>query len=51
VDQLLVQVKPLFGEDLDPYRRRIEQWMEEGRSSLDIAAALLKLAGPPAGRK
>jgi ATP-dependent RNA helicase DeaD len=40
-DRLLGQVRSLFGEDLDPFRRRIEQWMEEGHSSLDIAAALL----------
>jgi ATP-dependent RNA helicase DeaD len=50
-DKLFGQVRSLFGEELDPFRRRIEQWMEEGHSSLDIAAALLKLADPPAGRK
>jgi ATP-dependent RNA helicase DeaD len=48
-DRLLGQVRSLFGEDLDPFRRRIEQWMEEGHNSLDIAAALLKLSESPAG--
>ena len=50
-DRILGQVRSLFGEDLDPFRRRIERWMEQGHSSLDIAAALLKLADSPAGRK
>jgi hypothetical protein len=35
---------PLFGEDLGPYRRRIEGWVEQGHSTLEIAAVLLKLA-------
>jgi ATP-dependent RNA helicase DeaD len=48
-DRLLEEVRSLFGEDLDPFRRRVEQWMENGHSSLDIAAALLKLADSPAG--
>jgi ATP-dependent RNA helicase DeaD len=43
-DQLLERVKPLLSTDLAPSRRRIEQWMKEGYSPLDIAAALLSLA-------
>ena len=31
--------------NLDPFRRRVEQWMENGHSSLDIAAALLEACG------
>jgi ATP-dependent RNA helicase DeaD len=46
-DRLLDRVKPLLGTDLEMSRRRIERWMEEGYSSLDIAAALLKLAESP----
>ncbi|HVN65751.1 MAG TPA: DEAD/DEAH box helicase [Methanomicrobiales archaeon] len=42
-DRLLERVKPLLAGDLDLPRRRIEGWMEEGYSSLDIAASLLKL--------
>jgi hypothetical protein len=40
-------MKPLLGMDLEPFRRRVERWMEEGYSSLDIAAALLKLTESP----
>jgi len=43
-DLLLERVRPLLKGDLDPFRKRIEQWTEEGYSSLDIAAALLRLA-------
>jgi ATP-dependent RNA helicase DeaD len=43
-DRLLDRVKPLLGTDLDPFRRRIEGWMEQGYSSVDVAAALMKLA-------
>ena len=46
-DRLLEKVKPLLGEDLDPFRKRVERWMEEGYTSLDVAAALLKLAERP----
>jgi len=46
-DRVLERVKPLLGSDLAPSRRRIERWMEAGYSSLDIAAALLKLAESP----
>jgi len=42
-DRLLERVKPLLKEDLNPFRKRIERWIEEGHNSLDIAAALLKL--------
>jgi ATP-dependent RNA helicase DeaD len=43
-DLLLERLTPLFGEDLGPYRRRIEGWVEQGHSTLEIAAVLLKLA-------
>jgi ATP-dependent RNA helicase DeaD len=43
-DQLLERVKPILSTDLALSRRRIEQWMKEGYSPLDIAAALLSLA-------
>ncbi|HMK15789.1 MAG TPA: hypothetical protein VK450_02585, partial [Methanomicrobiales archaeon] len=43
-DRLLDRVKPLLGGDLGASRRRVERWMEEGYSSLDLAAALLELA-------
>jgi ATP-dependent RNA helicase DeaD len=46
-DRLLERMKPLLGMDLEPFRRRVERWMEEGYSSLDIAAALLKLTESP----
>ncbi|MDD1668013.1 MAG: DEAD/DEAH box helicase [Methanomicrobiales archaeon] len=46
-DRVLERVKPHLGRELDPFRRRVERWMEEGYSSLDIAAALLKLAESP----
>ncbi len=50
-DRILGQVRSFFREDLDPFRRRIEEWMEGGHSSLDIAAALLKLADSPVSGK
>jgi ATP-dependent RNA helicase DeaD len=34
------------GGDLGPSRARIEQWMQQGYTSLDIAAALLEIARP-----
>jgi ATP-dependent RNA helicase DeaD len=49
-DLLLGRLRPLLGGDLDPFRKRIERWMEKGHSSIDLAAALLKLAeSPPDG--
>jgi len=48
-DPFLDRLGPLPGEDLDPFRKRIERWMGEGYSSLDLAAALLRLAESPAG--
>jgi ATP-dependent RNA helicase DeaD len=46
-DRILDRVKPLLATDLDPSRKRVERWMEQGYSSLDIAAALLKLTESP----
>jgi ATP-dependent RNA helicase DeaD len=46
-DRLLDRVKPILGTDLEDSRRRIERWMEAGYSSLDIAAALMRLVESP----
>ncbi|HXW99085.1 MAG TPA: DEAD/DEAH box helicase [Methanomicrobiales archaeon] len=46
-DPQLDRVSAALGGDLGPFRNRIERWMEQGHSSLDIAAALLKLLDSP----
>ena len=42
-DPQLERVSAALGGDLGPFRNRIERWMERGHTSLDIAAALLKI--------